>query len=719
MTFRYGSVCSGIEAASVAWKNLPWECAFLSEIATFPRKVLQHHYPTVPLHGDFSTIKGDEYGKIDLLIGGTPCFPKEVTVLTSLGLTPISEVKVGDLVLTHKGRWRKVLATGAKFAQTVILKGQGHWGLETTEDHPFYSRSQDKEWNSSIRNCKRVISEPSWVPASEMKKKFWATPSVFPECFPPPVSLQGNEKEPAKFSDPFFWVVGRWLADGWTHINERRGYAIICSSKLEAEEMKIRLTEAGFSFSQSEERTTARFQIASRAFAQWLRQNFGQGDSQKIIPSWCFGMCKGFREQLLAGYISGDGHQTDNGFAVTTTSKNLAISVQILGKTLGMTTSVQVSNPKRICFIEGRQVKERAQIRISFYNASRSSFFSDNHCYGLVRSVVGGSGIKQVFNIEVEEDNSYVADGITVHNCQSFSIAGLRKGLDDERGNLSLEFIKLVKRTNPKWIIWENVPGVLSSTSHNAPNPCPPPEPLDLECEGQEMVTEEEYDSEELHAFNCFLSALSECGYGIAYRILDSQNWGVPQRRRRVFVVGYLGDWRAPASILFESESLRGNIKKIKEKRKDIAGTLTTGFGSRGIDSDQIANGNYAIMKCLTARGAGGGNMDPETANFIPCYGIQSNIIGRQDHHGGNGLGIKEQQSPTLTSADRHAVCFDQVRRLTPIECEKLQGFPKDYTKIDDKTGDSPRYTALGNSMAVPVIRWLGERIEKFERIIL
>lgn len=268
--------------------------------------------------------------------------------------------------------------------------------------------------------------------------------------------------------------------------------------------------------------------------------------------------------------------------------------------------------------------------------------------------------------------------------CQSFSVAGLRKGFEDSRGNLALEFIKLVKRTAPRWFIWENVPGVLSLDGGRA--------------------------------FLWFLSRLGECGYGFAYRILDSQYWGIPQRRRRVFVIGYIGDWRPPATVLFERESLRGNPTQDRKKRQDIASTLTTGFGSRGVDADQIANGNYAIAKCLTARGAGGRNLDPETSNLLPCYGIQGNIIGRREENGGNGLGVRAEQSPTLTSTDRHAVLHERVRKLTPVECERLMGFPDDYTKIDKKTSDSSRYIALGNSMAVPVIRWLGERINNFER---
>ena len=120
--------------------------------------------------------------------------------------------------------------------------------------------------------------------------------------------------------------------------------------------------------------------------------------------------------------------------------------------------------------------------------------------------------------------------------CQSFSIAGLRKGLGDERGNLALQFCEILKRKKPRWFVWENVPGVLSSDG------------------GRD--------------FGNILGAMGECGYGFAYRVLDAQYFGVSQRRRRVFVVGYLGDWRPALAVLFEQESLQRNIAQSKKKRE-------------------------------------------------------------------------------------------------------------------------------------------------------
>lgn len=209
--------------------------------------------------------------------------------------------------------------------------------------------------------------------------------------------------------------------------------------------------------------------------------------------------------------------------------------------------------------------------------------------------------------------------------CQSFSVFGLRKGLDDPRGNLALVYLGIADHFRPRWIVWENVPGVLSSNG------------------GRD--------------FGSFLGALAQLGYGFAYRVLDAQFFGVAQRRRRVFVVGYLGDWRPSAAVLFERQSLRRDTAPSREKGEDTSLCLTTGSSQR---------------------------YDAESETMIPI-------------------------------ASQAMMQHMAVRRLTPVECERLQGFPDNYTDIRPNgkdTPDGPRYKALGNSMAVPVMRWIGERIE-------
>ena len=190
--------------------------------------------------------------------------------------------------------------------------------------------------------------------------------------------------------------------------------------------------------------------------------------------------------------------------------------------------------------------------------------------------------------------------------CQDFSVAGLRAGLGGDRGNLTLEFLRLAQRLRPRWLVWENVPGVFSSTSHDAPDQRPPENDLDSADgprDGEEIVVEDEYEADESHAFACFLAGLQELGYGFAYRISDAQHAGVPQSRRRVFVVGYLGDWRCAAAVLFERHSLQGHTPPSREKRQSaptIPARRTAGGGLRARRRTERALGTNRLLESPT-----------------------------------------------------------------------------------------------------------------------
>ena len=340
--------------------------------------------------------------------------------------------------------------------------------------------------------------------------------------------------------------------------------------------------------------------------------------------------------------------------------------------------------------------------------------------------------------------------------CQSFSVAGGRTGLDGASG-LMWEYVRCVREVKPDWLLWENVPGALSS-SH-----------------GED--------------FRCLLESLDDLGYGLAWRVLDAQFFGVAQRRRRVFVVGRLGDPEGPCEVLIEPESLRWDSSSSREKRAELAARAGRGASCAGFKQGNSATAGgigYAEEQSPTlTSGASGTNLA-----LAVVYGMAGNVAGREPENGGNGLGFCDPDDCgfyTLTATDRpgvvciaddtaHAAIDEDVsgtlkcggsapavafaanqrgelrlqggdgdvmgtipasasgkqvnavvqrsvvRRLTPRECERLQGFPDDWTKVPyrgktaDECPDTPRYKAIGNSMAVPVMRWIGERIELAER---
>ena len=266
--------------------------------------------------------------------------------------------------------------------------------------------------------------------------------------------------------------------------------------------------------------------------------------------------------------------------------------------------------------------------------------------------------------------------------CQSFSVAGLRGGLDDERGNLSLEFIRLADRLAPQWIVWENVPGVLSSGG------------------GRD--------------FGSFLGALAHLGYGFAYRVLDAQYFGVAQRRRRVFVVGYRGDWRRASAVLFERESLSRDTPPRREKAKDIAPRVTSGPPFSRTGNERVKTEALVVGALDTECG-----MRRRTQQtFDRGHYVTARMRGFGDYScDGTASALKARDWKDATDL----VAGNRVRRLTPKECERLQGFPDGFTNVPFKNKseapDTQRYKALGNSMAVPVMRWIGERINQVDKL--
>lgn len=310
--------------------------------------------------------------------------------------------------------------------------------------------------------------------------------------------------------------------------------------------------------------------------------------------------------------------------------------------------------------------------------------------------------------------------------CQSFSLAGDRSGLRGASG-LMFEFIRAVRELRPRWFVWENVPGALSSENGNA--------------------------------FRQLLQSMDEGGYGLAWRVLDAQFFGVAQRRERVFLVGSLGTMRC-ADVLFEREGMPWDYSPSRDKRKTLAGESSRRSGESysgpGGGDGAADNGRCMISETpdisgtITAHAGTGGNNVPmlmcradTQANAATGENLAPTLMAHASHDapyiyrkaqtlqirsgkdgGGKGALVQDDLSATLGTHNSQTL-FDMadgsmtVRRLTPMECERLQGFPNGWTDIPYKgkphPSDTVRYKALGNSMAVPVMRRIGERIIIFE----
>ncbi len=350
--------------------------------------------------------------------------------------------------------------------------------------------------------------------------------------------------------------------------------------------------------------------------------------------------------------------------------------------------------------------------------------------------------------------------------CQSFSIAGTRTGLGGASG-LMWEYVRAVREVRPRWLLWENVPGALSSTH------------------GED--------------FGCLLRSLDALGYGLAWRVLDAQFFGVAQRRERVFLVGRLGDPGGPCQVLFEPDCLSWNPPQGREKRKELAAAAgrraacagfkhSAGSGANGVGHE---GESCNTLLCMTDTQTHSSVTDDGTCGTVTSHAMKDAPVVATVHQNQEGaVTVTEGMAGTLTSGSsvsrQQLVAFAQntrdevrvqgdgtlsgalsaspgmkqttyvcmaddnanaavdveccgtlkcggsapiaggrmaIRRLMPVECERLQGFPDGWTQIPwrgrpaEECPDGPRYKAIGNSMAVPVMRWLGERIAMADEI--
>jgi len=275
--------------------------------------------------------------------------------------------------------------------------------------------------------------------------------------------------------------------------------------------------------------------------------------------------------------------------------------------------------------------------------------------------------------------------------CQSYSIAGDRQGSKVESGRLMFTYGNFVNYMRPRWLVWENVDGVLSSNK------------------GRD--------------FEAFLGMLDEYGYGLAWRVFDAQYFGVPQHRRRVFVIGYLGDVRRPTAVLIDTQGGGGNTAPRKKEgggasRRTGKNAEATVYNVHQHDS-RIKKSDGLIDAVTRLWGTGGNNTplclaDQIVFNRATISKYKADVRAAAllgDHHDKGLVSLVPDAADGL------------LRRIMPVEAERLQGFPDNWTKVPykkksaDVCPDGPRYTAIGNSMAVPVMGWLGARIALVEAI--
>lgn len=475
------------------------------EFDAAPSKILESHFD-VPNYGDVTAVDWSQIPSADIFTGGYPCFPTGTLVLTREGWKAIEDVIAGDVVFTHRNRWRRVIRNwGSRQGRTVTVKGQGHEGLVATDNHKFPAREKRRIYPPAGERghgygLHVLTDEIQRVEAKDLQGKFWASPIDFPAEEVP--ATEGVDVDLA--SPSVLWVLGKYLADGSPNSPKKNGkhYSLRIGDGYgaEAEELEARLTAAGFTFGISEERTTKVFQLNSVALTEWVKLHFGHGDT-KTVPPWAYGLTLDQRRALFAGYIHGDGHALDNGgVRFNTVCKTLAISMRLLAQSIGYFTSVRKVEPDATKVIEGRTVNQKPWWAVTCNLESTTAVRDDGSQWGKVRSVTETGRVETVWNLEVADDNSYMVEGILAFNCQPFSHAGARSGTEDAR-HLFPHFAAGIESQRPKVVVAENVRGHLTL------------------------------------GFDVVLAEFSRLGYDVQWMLIKASDVGAPHARARLFIM--------------------------------------------------------------------------------------------------------------------------------------------------------------------------------------
>lgn len=544
----YDSQCLALKKAGIPFDLIGW-----SEIE---KRAIEAHNLIFPEYkdrnyGDICKIDWTQVPDFDFFTYSSPCFVAGTLIQTKQGIKNIEDIKEGDEVLTHTNTYHKVITPMDKvFAGTLYHIKSANGEVVCTPEHPFYVRELSYKYVDRKHNKVRQFGNPMWKQAKDLTKKdYLGTPvnqeSVLPEWNGVEDNRWGHHKNSNKLSELFtnnsFWyLMGRYIGDGWTNktIDKQtgmvcsKGIKICCSKKKEEDKLSLikAFEDCGLNYCITNERTVYKFQVTSKEIWEFV-QRYGSKSDGKFIDQSTINLPVEYLESFINGYQDSDGYycKKDNTYGVTTVSKKLAYTFgQCINKVYHRSVRIQYCKLPPTHIIEGRVVNQKSfyQVRYKLENTKQDqSFYEDGYIWAPVNTHKTGITTERVescivYNMEVDEDNSYVANNYIVHNCQSFSLAGKMLGGEEGSGtksSLLWECKKAIDIKKPKYLMLENV---------------------------KNLVSERFIDT-----FNLWLSYLESRGYTNYWKVLKGSDFGIPQDRERVFCVSILnpdGDFVFP-----------------------------------------------------------------------------------------------------------------------------------------------------------------------------
>lgn len=696
MKIRLLELCAGYGSQALALKNLGIDV--YSEIAEFDKYASQAYmqlHGETKNYGDIYTIDETKLPYFDMITYSTPCFTEDSLVLTEKrGFQKIIDIQIGEKVITHDGNYKtveNVINNGKK--KTVKIYGMGIDEIHTTPNHLFYVREKSHVWNNKTRSYTRVFSEPVWKQADSLKRTdYMGIPinkkSEIPEWNGITFVWSDGRKDRYKNqlsqymnNKDFWWLIGRYIADGWFRNN---GGIIIGCGKKKFVEMKEKCDSIGLNYNILEERTVIKFYYQLKELELFV-QSFGKYAYGKKIPSFVMDLPVDLLNSFLNGYMSGDGCFTNGRFKATSVSRELIYGLaQCIAKVYKQPYSIYKTERPKTTVIEGRTVNQKDTYELCFKKEKRpqdKAFYEDGFIWFPVTKVEEDE-IETVHDLTVEENHSFTVQGVIVHNCQDFSVAGKGKGGDKgsgTRSSLLWECERIIRAVKPKYLLMENVKNLLSEKHR--------------------------------HNFNEWFKVLEGMGYTNYYKVLNAKDYGIPQNRERIFCVSILGG----GQYLFPNpKPLEKRLKDMLEDNVDEKYYLSDISVNRllkrrdGLGYKPCINGEVAVT--LTTK-PGQRNSD----NYIQEPFVVASRGRNIENPSDRTIGSPTEQrleinytgcTNTLTSVqkDNYVVENYRIRKLTARECFRLMGVKDEQFDRLNGISNSQLYKLAGNSIVVDVL---------------
>ncbi len=705
MKLRVFEAFSGVGSQRMALRNIgvDHEVVAIADIDKFALKSYEAIHGDCPNLGDISQIETSDIPDHDLFTYSFPCFIEGTLVMTSNGCKAIEDITEDDFVLTHTNKYQKVVKPMVNEANHIYkLSSTASEDLYVTEEHPFYVRKKTKVWDNENRTSKRVFESAEWVKTKDLTKDYYLGSAINNKSELPTwggVVFNGafghevkqNELSKLFANEDFWWLVGRFIGDGWTREYTAQGKHderfVLCCGKHKncLEDVKNVLDRLPFSYHITEERTTYKFQIVNKELARYCYQ-FGKGASNKHLTSDIINLPINLLKYFLDGYLTSDGHLDKNGYyKISSVSQKLIYDTsQCIMKVYKTPVSVYRTKRNPTCIIEGRLVNQKDVYEVKFKKDKRKqdkSFYEDGYVWHPINKLEKLEYNGLVYNMEVENDNSYVVQNIIAHNCQDISVAGKQLGLSEgagTRSSLLWECAKVIEVKRPKYLLLENVKNLVGK-KHKAD-------------------------------FDKWLDWLEKQGYTNYWQVLNAKNYGVPQNRERVFVVSILGEHK-PYEFP-KSTALTRAVKDVLEDEVDEKYYINKPFHlvDKGIVKTEFPNINKVILeKEQLENTTSKHSLEIDKSKLSPDG---ATVCETRCDEGVRYF--KDNICGTLRTinagGDKHVIQREEynykVRKLTPLECWRLMGFSDDdFNKAkNDGISNSQLYKQAGNSIVVPVL---------------